>query len=147
MPEPTPFTIRLARWPQDRPLLRAVREKVFIEEQQVPEVLEWDGMDEGALHLLALDGAGRPIGTARLLPSGQIGRMAVLPSWRRRGVGSALLQRLLEEAVKGQWPALFLNAQLTAVPFYTGHGFSPQGGVFAEAGIPHRRMIRSPDHG
>ena len=136
------FSVRIARWPQDQALLRRIRQLVFIEEQRVPEALEWDGTDDDALHLLALDEAGRPIGTARLLPSGQIGRMAVLMPWRRRGVGSALLQCLLAETAKGQWPELFLNAQLSALPFYTKHGFSPEGEIFDEAGIPHRRMTR-----
>jgi predicted GNAT family N-acyltransferase len=137
------YSIRIAHWPQDRELLRRVREKVFIVEQQVPEALEWDGTDDDALHLLALDAAGHPIATARLLPSGQIGRMAVLKPWRRRGVGSTLLQRLLTEAAKGDWPDLFLHAQLSALAFYTRHGFHPQGEVFEEAGIPHRRMTRN----
>ena len=145
MREPMPFSIRIAYWPDDQDLLRQVRKTVFIQEQQVPEALEWDGMDDTAMHLLALDETGRPIGTARLLPSGQIGRMAVLPTWRRRGVGTALLQRLLEQTTKGVWPELFLNAQLSAVPFYTRQGFSAQGKVFHEAGIPHRRMTRNPD--
>ncbi|MGD8589360.1 MAG: GNAT family N-acetyltransferase [Chromatiales bacterium] len=141
------YHIRIAHWPRDRELLRQVRKKVFIQEQRVPAALEWDGTDDHALHLLALDEAGRPIGTARLLPSGQIGRMAVLKPWRRRGVGSALLQHLLTEAAKGEWPDLFLNAQLNALAFYTRHGFHPQGEVFEEAGIPHRRMTRKPTHG
>jgi predicted GNAT family N-acyltransferase len=143
MSEQAPFSVRIAHWPQDQALLRQVRQQVFIEEQLVPEALEWDGTDDAALHLLALDEAGRPIGTARLLPSGQIGRMAVLRPWRRRGVGSALLRRLLDEAAQGSWPKLFLNAQLTALPFYTRHGFSSEGEIFEEAGIPHRRMTRS----
>lgn len=137
------FRVRIAHWPQDRAALRQIRDAVFIEEQQVPEALEWDGTDADALHLLALDDKGRPIGTARLRPSGQIGRMAVLAPWRRRGVGSALLRRLLAEAAQGDWPELFLNAQLSALPFYTRHGFRPQCEVFEEAGIPHRRMTRS----
>ena len=143
MSEQTPFSIRLAHWPADQDLLRQVRQQVFIEEQRVPEALEWDGTDDDALHLLALDASGRPIGTARLLPSGQIGRMAVLEPWRRRGVGSALLQRLLTEAAKGNRPTLFLNAQLSALAFYTRYGFTPQGEIFQEAGIPHQRMSRS----
>jgi predicted GNAT family N-acyltransferase len=146
MSEQALFSIRLAHWPADQALLRQVREKVFIEEQRVPAELEWDNTDSDALHLLALDGEQRPIGTARLLLSGQIGRMAVLEPWRRRGVGSALLRRLLAESTKGDYPELFLNAQLSALPFYEKLGFRARGEVFHEAGIPHRRMLRrTPD--
>lgn len=134
------FSVRRAHWPRDAAALRLLRQRVFIEEQQVPQELEWDGEDEQALHLLALDPAQNPIGTARLLPSGQIGRMAVLQDWRKRGVGSALLARMLEEAARGDYPGLFLHAQLSALPFYERQGFEAQGEVFYEADIPHKRM-------
>ena len=134
------FSVVVADWPRDRSALSEIRRKVFIEEQGVPEALEWDDGDSQALHLLALDRNDRPIGTARLLPSGQIGRMAVLKSWRRRGVGSALLTALFEAARAGDYPPLFLNAQLTALCFYERQGFNAEGDVFLDAGIPHRRM-------
>ncbi|MEN8178028.1 MAG: GNAT family N-acetyltransferase [Pseudomonadota bacterium] len=138
------FFIRLAHWPDDERLLKQVRERVFIQEQQVPKDLEWDGEDHQALQLLALDAEQNPIGTARLLGSGQIGRMAVLEAWRNQGIGSALLKRLLTEAEQGDYPELFLNAQLTALPFYQRQGFQAEGDVFDEAGIPHQRMTRQP---
>ena len=70
------FTIRQAAWPQERNLLQQVREPVFVMEQGVPLKMEWDDDDLMAYHLLALDDRQRPIGTARLLGTGQIGRMA-----------------------------------------------------------------------
>lgn len=135
------FSLRRARWPEDGDKLRRVRERVFVEEQHVPLALEWDGRDAEAIHLLAEDAKGRPIGTARLLPDGQIGRMAVLADWRGRGVGRRLLNGLLDIAAGD--PALkpFLNAQTDALGFYRDHGFIPQGETFMEAGIPHQRMV------
>jgi len=141
MSEPA-FTIREAIWPDDRRLLRQVREPVFVEEQGVPLEMEWDDDDVMAYHLIALDRQLRPIGTARLLGSGQIGRMAVLPEWRRRGVGRALLSRLLEQAEAVGPPKLFLHAQTEAEGFYAKAGFTPVGKVFLEADIPHRKMVR-----
>ena len=138
------YTIRPAHWKEDKRLLRQVREKVFVEEQRVPLELEWDYQDDQAFHLIALDIDQQPIGTARLLPSGQVGRMAVLKAWRNLGIGSALLERLLSEACDGDYPELFLNAQLTALPFYAQQGFVPEGKVFKEAGIPHQRMTKQP---
>ncbi len=143
----TDFQLRVASWDGDRDAIRAVRFPVFVEEQAVPEEMEWDSDDADALHLLAEDGDGRPIGTARLLPSGQIGRMAVLRQWQGKGVGSALLRRLLEEGRGLGHPPPFLNAQVQAIPFYRRHGFEPLGDVFDEAGIPHRRMERPPTAG
>jgi len=141
MTEKSSFSVRRADWSRDREALRAIRERVFVAEQSVPAELEWDGEDECAIHLIAVDEAGRAIGTARLLPTGQIGRMAVLPAWRRRGVGSALLQGALVIAREPGRPAPFLNAQSAVLDFYQRHGFLPEGGEFMEAGIPHRRMV------
>jgi len=134
------YLVRRADWGEDEKALRLVRTRVFIEEQAVPEELEWDGADEGAVHALALDEAGHPIGTARLLRTGQIGRMAVLPAWRRRGVGRRLLRELLSIAAEEAYVEIFLNAQTSALPFYLRAGFVPVGDEFNEAGIPHRRM-------
>jgi len=134
------YHIRVADWGRDLSALRAVRMAVFVEEQGVPLEEEWDAEDPTALHLLAETDDGAPIGTARLIPSGQIGRMAVLPQWRARGVGSALLSAVLEEVKKGAYPPPFLNAQLHAVPFYRRHGFREEGEVFLDAGIEHLRM-------
>ena len=120
--------------------MQDIRGEVFIAEQHVPPELEWDGEDPGALHLLAEDTDGQPIGTGRMLPNGHIGRMCVLPEHRRRGVGSALLAGLLHRAGSDGYPTPYLNAQVTAVAFYTRHGFLAVGEVFTEAGIPHRRM-------
>jgi predicted GNAT family N-acyltransferase len=130
------FGIRRAHWEQDRERLRRVRETVFVQEQQVPAELEWDEWDPSARHLLAVDAEGGPIGTARLLPNGHIGRMAVLAAWRGQGVGSALLAELLRLA---DGPT-FLNAQTSALGFYRRHGFRAEGEEFMDAGIPHQRM-------
>lgn len=139
------FVVRRADWDLDRDALRGIRLAVFVREQGVPEALEWDGADARAVHLLALAGTaeapGAAVGTARLLPTGQIGRMAVLAEWRGRGVGTALLRELLAIAGQGDHPPPFLNAQVGALPFYQSAGFSPVGDVFEEAGIRHRRMV------
>src|SRR5438445_7538036 len=97
---PAAFTIRVLAWPEALPLARPVREQVFVEEQKVPRELELDEWDERCEHAVACDSRGEAIGTARLLPDGRIGRMAVLGEWRRRGVGTALLEALLERARK-----------------------------------------------
>jgi predicted GNAT family N-acyltransferase len=135
------YTIREAIWPEERSLLRQVREPVFVKEQGVPLEMEWDDDDIMAYHLIVLDSEQRPIGTARLLGNGQIGRMAVLPEWRHRGIGAALLARLLERAEATGQGKLFLHAQTEAEAFYAKAGFTPVGKVFYEADIPHRKMV------
>lgn len=74
-----------------------IREEVFIKELNKAETDEWDQENEQALHIVAsLDG--NAIGTARLTPDGTIGHMAVLKSYRNQGVGSAMLERLIQVA-------------------------------------------------
>lgn len=123
--------------------LRAVRETVFVQEQQVPVEEEWDALDPLCLHVIARDEAGLPIGTGRLTPEHKIGRMAVLSDWRGQGVGEAMLAALMAEARKLGWPSLSLNAQVSAESFYARQGFVPYGERFWEAGIEHQSMRRS----
>lgn len=135
------FDIRVADWLRDRPALQNIRERVFIQEQKVPSELEWDEFDASCLHLIAFDSEGHPVGTARLLANGTVGRMAVLKEWRGMGIGRALILCLLEEAKKRGVIRLALHAQTHARGFYERFGFSTEGDEFAEAGIPHVKMI------
>lgn len=133
--------VRVARWPEERDTLARIRERVFVEEQGVPPALEWDTHDARATHLVARGPAGEAIGTARLLPSGQIGRMAVLAEWRGRGVGDRLLDEVIAIARMQGFSSVFLNAQVQVRGFYARHGFRAVGPAFEEAGIPHVRMV------
>ena len=133
------FKVSIVDWAAAAPLLSKIRREVFIIEQQVPVELEWDGRDEESIHALAMTVSGEAIGTARLLPECQIGRMAVLSPWRRQGIGTRLLRCLIDAADDPQ--RLFLNAQTSAEAFYRRNGFTSEGEVFMEAGIPHIRMI------
>lgn len=132
--------VRRADWDSEEPLLRSLRNRVFVREQKVPQDLEWDGQDEDAVHLLAFDLRGDAVGTARLLPSGQIGRMAVLPEHRGFGIGRALLDAAVQAARERGDYEVFLNAQTHALGFYERAGFASVGEPFEEAGIPHQRM-------
>jgi predicted GNAT family N-acyltransferase len=135
------WKLRIASWQDDRAALRAVREAVFVREQHVPSELEWDEFDAHGIHVLATDAAAGAIGTARLLRDGTIGRMAVLKAWRGKGVGKAILLRLLEEARKQHLQQIVLHAQTHASGFYRKLGFEMMGEEFIEAGIPHVRMV------
>jgi predicted GNAT family N-acyltransferase len=139
MSEPA-FVVKPVNWEAAREKLRAVRRSVFVQEQKVPEELEWDDADERAYHVLATSADGSPIGTGRLKLDCHIGRMAVVKSWRGRGVGRKILQALIGLAEKEGCEVVRLHAQVHALEFYARHGFSPVGGVFDEAGIPHRLM-------
>lgn len=125
---------------------RALRRVVFIEEQGVSEADELDEYDDSAIHLLARLN-GQPVGTARLLlqgDTGKIGRVCVLAEARGRGIGAALIRAAVARlrAIPGLTTAK-LGAQTHALGFYAALGFTAQGPVYDDAGIPHRDMVLS----
>lgn len=134
------FSVRPADWAADAGKIREIREAVFVVEQAVDPDLEWDGLDDQCLQALAEDENRDAVGTGRLHPSGKIGRMAVMPLWRSRGVGAAILQCLIESARQGGLEEVYLHAQSRVLEFYARFGFEAEGEEFDEAGIPHRLM-------
>ena len=134
------YTVAVADWSACGTELSAVRRTVFVLEQQVPEALEWDGLDPDCVHAVARAADGAAIGTGRLLPDGRIGRMAVLSHWRGQGVGAALLQCLLQQAQARGDQHIHLHAQVSAVGFYARAGFVAYGEEFMDAGIRHLSM-------
>jgi predicted GNAT family N-acyltransferase len=147
MSERTQFTVKPVNWYAEQKALRAIRTCVFVEEQRVPEALEWDAEDASGYHVLALAPDGTPVGTGRLLPDGRIGRMAVLREWRGKGAGRALMAYLLWLARRRGLDEVTLHAQTHAAGFYAKHGFRAEGGEFMEAGIPHVLMRRRLESG
>ena len=139
------FHVEMCNWASesDRAAMQGVRETVFVLEQHVPPDIETDDDDVRAVHVLARAADGTPIGTGRLVPGGRIGRMSVLRDWRGRGVGTMLLQSLLDQARARRFTDISLHAQRDAVAFYLRHGFAVEGAEFEEAGIPHVAMRRT----
>jgi predicted GNAT family N-acyltransferase len=127
------------------PLMSAVyalRHEVFVLEQGVPEGLEVDEDDKVATHLAALSD-GQIIGTLRIVPherTARIGRMAVLASARKKGIGRELMECAAATASRAGADEIILGAQLTAREFYKQLGYVEEGGVFDDAGIPHVMM-------
>ena len=135
------MTVRRAR-PGDMPAVMDIRRTVFIDEQSVPETIERDMFDATALHLVAL-ADGRPVGTARIVIGGgigKIGRVAVLKPYRGTGLGRALIRLAMEESRLAGARTAKLGAQTHALGFYEALGFTAQGDEYLDAGIPHRDM-------
>lgn len=120
--------------------LRTIRQAVFIDEQHIEPELEWDDDDAVAVHFLLIHD-NHPVGTARLLADGHIGRVAVLPEFRGRGLGDVLMREVMARARALGHERLLLSAQTYALDFYRRLGYRPQGDEYLEAGIPHRAMI------
>ena len=141
----TPIDVAVKRVISEADLARAyaIRIRVFVKEQGVPRAIELDDDDRDAIHFLAMVGD-RAVGTARVVlhhGAAKIGRMAVLKSYRGRGVGAKLLTRALAAARRLKARRIYLHAQVAVSGFYQRMNFCAVGAIFDEAGIPHRKMI------
>ncbi len=130
-------------WEQAQPVAGPLRFAIFVGEQNVPAGIELDDLDAKCVHAVAFDVDGKAIGTGRLLPEGEIGRLAVVKEWRRRGIGAEILEALTAEARKRGHTELVLSAQLQATEFYRGYGFAPEGKIYEDAGILHQKMRKN----
>lgn len=137
-----PIDIEQTNWSTSSSVLSQLRHKVFVEEQNVAAAEEFDTLDNDAVHWLAYGQGADPIGCARLVGD-KIGRMAVLKSHRRKGIGSALVRRIIRYAANNGMQSLQLNAQTHAIKFYESMLFKAHGDEFMDAGIPHRHMTLS----
>lgn len=122
-------------------LAREIRTDVFVEEQQVPIELEYDEFDASANHYLLFT-EHQAIATARWRKTDKgikLERFALLKEFRNQGLGSVLLDAVLEDVVPLK-QNIYLHAQLAAVNYYQRKGFAIYGEEFEEAGIKHVRM-------
>lgn len=127
-----------------------IRRRVFVAEQQVPENEEYDEFESVSRHFLAL-ADGVPCGTARwrFTDKGiKMERFAVLPEFRGKRVGSALVEAVLEDIERhpeSKGKLRYLHAQITAVPLYAKFGFQTEGEMFSECNIWHYKMLLPPN--
>ncbi|MFD2936522.1 GNAT family N-acetyltransferase [Spirosoma flavum] len=132
--------------PADLESAFAIRRRVFVEEQHVSAEEEYDEFEDSSTHFLARADE-TPCGTARWRRTSngiKLERFAVLASFRGQGVGKALVKAVLADVFSQQPEPIervYLHAQVTAMPLYTGFGFIPVGPMFEEAGIQHNKMV------
>jgi len=132
--------IAIVNFSEKQAEITSVRRAVFIEEQNVPENIDFDGSDTDYIHVLAWDKNNRPVGTARINRKGRIGRMAVLKNYRRQGIGRKMIQTLMDYGRKNSITDFHVSSQITATGFYKKMGFEPTGEEFIEAEIKHINM-------
>lgn len=123
----------------------AIRQEVFVAEQEVPANEEFDEFEEESFHFVALDEKENPIGSARwrYTPKGiKLERFTVKKELRGKGLGSIIVQAVVDDiskhAEKGTY--LYMHSQLDAVPLYAKFGFQKEGDQFDECGIMHYLM-------
>jgi predicted GNAT family N-acyltransferase len=134
------YNIKQVSWASHEAELRIIREQVFIIEQHVPSDIEWDEHDKNAMHLLVEDKQQNPIGCARILSNGYIGRMALLQEWRGLGIGQALLEQAIGICWGNKVKQILLSAQTQVVKFYQKKGFEVISKPYMDANIWHVDM-------
>lgn len=124
----------------------SIRKKVFVEEQQVPREEEIDEFENICHHYLAYDEQGKAIGTARWRKTDngfKLERFAILKEYRKKGVGSELLKKILKDVLQNRTTPneqIYLHAQIEAMPLYKKFKFKEEGNKFDECGIMHYKM-------
>lgn len=130
----------------------ALRMKVFVVEQDCP-YLDLDGKDKKSYHLIARNGMGDVIATARILPPGlsydecSIGRVVIDEEARGQGNGHQLMDECMKYALLefGNSP-IVISAQKHLENYYGTHQFKSTGKEYLEDGIPHVQMKFEPEN-
>lgn len=124
-----------------------LRQAVFCLEQRV-DCEELDALDPAAMHLWCEADDGTAAGCLRILPPGtrygeaSVGRVAVAAAQRRRGMARKMMGAALEYIGRTWGAPVRISSQEYVVPFYESLGFEVVSDTYAEAGIPHRSMLR-----
>jgi predicted GNAT family N-acyltransferase len=141
---PPDLHIKTCLFDHEGAAIRRIRTSVFQEEQGIDPALEWDGLDQQSVHLIATV-RGDSAGVARLreIPGSshlKLERLAVLPAYRRQGIGAKIVQTAIAYSQSQGYTTLLLHAQLPTVEFYKQLGFTAVGEPFEEAAIAHLKM-------
>jgi len=134
--------VRIAHGEEELAAALALRERVFCGEQGVSRAADQDGRDAEATHIVAVEG-GRVLGTCRLLfrgPMARLGRLAVEPDARGRGIAGAVLGEATRVARSVAAERISLHAQTYAMALYERDGYEVAGEPFEEEGIEHVAM-------
>jgi predicted GNAT family N-acyltransferase len=138
-----PITVKVVSYAEAMTAIQSIRYQVFQVEQGVDPALEFDGLDDTAIHLIAAH-AGTAIGTARIRylndDLAKIERVAVLAAYRGQGIGKEIMAAAIDCLTQKGISQIKLNAQVQARTFYEKLGFQQRGDVFDEAGIAHIEM-------
>ena len=118
--------------------------QVFVIEQGIAEELVFENAEDGDEINIIVKNEDTVIGTARVVfpadNTAKIERMAVLKSFRTRGLGKGIISFLNEELRRRKITHVVLHAQYQVIDFYRASGFQKLGLPFEEAGIRHVKM-------
>lgn len=139
------ITVKEIKNKKDQKKAQEIRHEVFVIGQNVPAELEIDEFERDAIHYLAFLN-NNPVGAARWRITNEgvkLERFAVLIEFRGRGIGSAMVEKILSDIKRDPEAGdreIYLHAQIDAIPLYRKFGFVKYGNMFDEAGLMHYSM-------
>lgn len=138
------MNITWVKFPEDLSPAYYIRTRVFVQEQNCPEEIEFDDIDRKAQHIVLMDDGENPLATARIFEDSRgqaiIGRVAVLKEHRGKGYGKVVVKEAMKRLENLGYPTILIHGQTYAVPFYEKLGFRAFGEEFIEDGLPHIGM-------
>jgi predicted GNAT family N-acyltransferase len=144
MTESSVLFIKTCLLADEHQAIHRIRAAVFQDEQGISSSLEWDGLDEQCIHLVAkLDDEYVGVGRLREIKEAKtlkLERLAVLSSYRQQGVGSEIVYTALAYSKAQRYRHMIIHAQVSTVEFYERLGFKRIGETFYEADIEHLKM-------
>ena len=138
--------IRLIKNKDELNSILKIREIVFIKGQNVPGKRERDGLENESKQVIVLY-KNRPIGCARIRfinKKAKLERIALLPKYRKRGLGKKLMAYLINYSKKHKVREIYLHGQCRIQKFYEGVGFKTRGAVFMDGGMKHLEFYMNP---
>lgn len=125
-----------------------IRKAVFVEEQHVPLVDEFDEFDhlDAACDHVLVHHENQPVGTGRIRVVDHVGkleRICLLENARSLGLGKVIIEALEDLAKEQHIKKVKLHGQMHAEGFYQKLGYETSSDVFMEDGIPHVLMTKT----
>ena len=106
-----------------------------------------DSIEDKSFHLMGIDAEKNVIASGRVHfnseNEAQIRYMAVDDRFKRRGIGSEIVDRLERYATSKGAEIMVLNAREEAISFYSRLGYEEVCPYHSDTGIPHKTMRKS----
>ena len=126
-----------------------IREQVFVDEIGFDVATERDEYDSMAVYALIYDEEEQPVGTGRLYVDDEgrftLGRVCVLKLARGGQIGDLIARMLLARAIDLNAHAIYADALIDTVDFFTRYGLRPISDVKTRQGAAYRTLCAQRD--
>lgn len=108
-----------------------VRIQAMAKKHRIPLRQEFDGHDAPDTRYIVVTDDGFPVATARMYPLDErhmmIGRVVVLPEYRHRGIGTAVVRACEAWAAEMSFTMAVVESRDNKIAFYEGQGYVRRG--------------------